>query len=98
MLDFPGQARMTEGMIHFEGNELRSGRFHRSLAWVEDQLSKLSSDEERDHLLQPERRAVTWNSSDFSPMKKPVSRGRWVRQPIGGYTMVTIGLWALRGS
>lgn len=66
LLDLPGQARMTEGMIHFEGNELRSGRIHRSLAWLEDQLSKLSSDEEREHLLQPERRPVTWNSSDFS--------------------------------
>lgn len=66
LLDLPGQARMTESMIHFEGNELRSGLVHRSLAWVEDQLSRLSSDEEREHWLQPDRSSVTWDGSKFT--------------------------------
>ena len=53
-------------MIEFTGNELRNGVGYRSLAWLEEKLRTVFDSEEKERILQPNRKAVVWSGADFS--------------------------------
>jgi hypothetical protein len=66
ILELVGQKRLEPDMIEFTGNELRNGVGYRSLAWLEEKLRTVFDSEEKERILQPNRKAVVWSGADFS--------------------------------
>jgi len=55
-----------------------SGTAYRALAWSEEQIRSLFSDEEQEQLLNPKKKAVEWTGEDFDR-----HQGTQVNTPVG---------------
>ena len=78
LLELPGQTKLGDTMIHFKGHEQLSSAAYRALAWSEEQIRSLFSDEEQERLLNPEKKAVEWTGEDFDR-----HQGTHVNTPVG---------------
>lgn len=78
LLELPGQSELRDEMIHFSGHEMLSGKAYQTLAWTEEQIRSLFSDEEQTQLLNPEKKAVEWTGEDFDR-----HQGTRVNTPVG---------------
>jgi len=78
LLELPGQAKLSDTMIHFQGHEQLSGTAYRALAWTEDQVRSLFSEQQKEQLLNSGKRAVKWSGEDFDR-----HQGTQVSTPVG---------------
>lgn len=78
LLELPGQSTLSDEMIHFKGRERLNGPVHQTLAWTEETIRSLFSDEDREQLLNRHKRSVEWRGEDFDR-----HQGTRVKTPMG---------------